>query len=112
MNELTDIQKTLIWCSGAMLEFEELGLIRGGPNVSLTPSGVALYDQLDAKGFRPTQEHVREFVARQCTSGGSSKDVECLINLLCYFGVNRERMRRFAAAYQDTAEDSPGDHEH
>ena len=57
VNSLSDIQKAMILVPGAMSELEKHGIIEThGPIV--TAKGIALYDQIHASGWRPSDEQI------------------------------------------------------
>lgn len=85
MIELSDTQKAILWCHGALKGLCDLGLLSAG-NLSITIKGISEYDQLD-KTYSPQDEEIREFLI--CTR---TAPVEMLFILLKKYRDDRESM--------------------
>ncbi len=75
---LTDIEKQVVYVYGALADLRDLGLIECK---TLTPVGIALFDQLKASGYQPARQD-REWVLRMGLRVRHPEDIKILLTLL------------------------------
>jgi surface antigen len=60
IEELTDTQRVVVYCTALAGSLVEVGLLSGGPE--LTEEGKRLAEELKASGYKPTKEEMKWFV--------------------------------------------------
>ncbi len=74
---MTDAEKIVLWTMGALAEITKLGLIYGPPRI--TGKGLALWDQLDASGFRPSNEGIDMVLASEVADAEARGQIADLV---------------------------------
>lgn len=88
----------VVWAMGVLQELESLGLTLQG-NVSLSPKGIHLYDQL-TQDFEPDDEMLSGAVVELC-------DEDCwqeMMAMLMLYRDDRKALHDLADSFRDAAE--------
>lgn len=73
-DSVVDARKTFLWTLGAFEQFYEWGFAQA--RCGITPKGLAAYDQLDASGYRPSDDQLRQALKAM---GGDSEHALVLL---------------------------------
>lgn len=90
VKDLSEQNKSMLWCFGALKELVDLGLTTQGEQ-GITTKGILMFDQLDAE-YSPSDEQIKEFVV--LSKSITDKRVS---DLMISFRDNREEMRKWVA---------------
>ena len=81
-----------VWCCGALHELHAMRLISGTGKYTVGVSGMAIWDQLDASGYRPTDPQIQSVLLDICPG---ITDPEQIGVMLREFRDNRARIHKF-----------------
>lgn len=102
MDDLTESEKALMWFAGAMHAMVEAGFASKTVDINhISPSGIALFDQLDASEYEIPNQQLRHLCDRYVED---DPEGEMYLVLLCYRD-NRELIDQFLEQLEEREAD-------